>query len=122
MMTKALYAIPLCTALIMTPVAALVWGREGGWAAGFGSLLGCGNLWISWRLGARAVASARTGDANATGRLGAALFFKMMTLCLLIWMGVQMGLPIAPLGLGLSVLVMSVLLLGVVHARQAEPA
>ena len=96
-----------------TCLAGLIWGGRGMIAAGAGAALACLNFWALRRLGARAVARAQKGEVGPALALAAALVVKMTVLFGLVWLAVRVAGPeILPFALGLSVFVVSILMVG----------
>jgi hypothetical protein len=82
-------------------------------AAGAGAALACLNFWALRRLGARAVARVQAGALGPALGLAAALIGKMTLLFTLVWLAVRVaGLPALPFALGMSVFVVSILMVG----------
>jgi hypothetical protein len=97
----------------VTGLAALVWGRPGGLAAGTGALLACINLYAIRRLAGRAVRRAVAGDKGQASWLIAALGAKMMILFALVWVAIRVyNLALVPFAIGISVLPISLVLAG----------
>lgn len=93
-------------------------GRPGLLAAGAGAVLACADFWVLVRLGRRALALFTGGGTRGqAARLAVLLLLKLMGLFALLWVVVGVAhLPVVPFALGLSVFVVSILVLGV---RQA---
>jgi len=107
-------------AVTFTALAGLVWGPRGTLAAGAGALLACADFHVLARLGARAVVAARDGaSAAALGALALALIGKMTALFALVFVALRVAhLPVAPFGLGFSVLVISILLVSLTASAE----
>lgn len=100
-------------AIAATSLAGLLWGGAGMLAAAAGGALACVNFWALRRLGARAVARVQSGDTGPALALGAALIGKMTLMFALVWVAVRVaGLAALPFALGLSVFVVSILMIG----------
>jgi hypothetical protein len=103
----------LILAIAATSLCGLLWGGRGMLAAGAGGLLACANFWVLRRLGGRAAARARDGAAGPALALGGALVLKMTVMFALVWLAVRVaGLAVLPFATGLSVFVVSILLVG----------
>jgi hypothetical protein len=106
----------------ITAVAGLLWGASGMLASGVGAALACLNFWAIRRLGRRAV---RRVEAGATGgqavALAMGLLFKMTALFALVWVAVRVvKLPVLPFSMGISVFVLSILLVGFFSGAAAD--
>ena len=100
-------------AVFVTAACGLAWGRAGLIAAGLGALLSVANLWATLRLAGRAVAGAEEGTRGLAADLTAGLVLKMGALFIILWLALRVGkLDVLPLGLGLSVFAVSLLLFG----------
>jgi hypothetical protein len=111
----------LILAVAATSLAGLIWGGRGMIAAAAGGLLACANFWTLRRLGARAVARAKVGGTGQAIALAAALILKMTALFVLVWLAIRVvGLPVLPFALGLSVFVVSILMVGLAAGGNAE--
>jgi len=107
----------LVLGVVATSVAGLLWGGRGMLAAAAGAALACANFWALRRLGARAVARVQAGALGPALGLAAALIGKMTILFTLVWLAVRVaGLPALPFALGMSVFVISILMVGYVYA------
>jgi ATP synthase I chain len=103
----------LILAVAVTSVAGLLWGGAGMLAAGVGGAISCANFSALRRLGARAVASVEAGTPGRALALTGALIAKMGVLFTLVWMAIRVAhLLVLPFSLGMSVFVVSVLLIG----------
>jgi hypothetical protein len=103
----------LILGVVATALAGLIWGARGTIAAGAGAALACANFWVLRRVGARAVARAQKGEVGPALALAGALVAKMTVLFALVWLAVRVaGLDILPFALGLSIFVVSILLVG----------
>jgi hypothetical protein len=111
----------LILAVAATSLAGLIWGARGMVAAAAGGLIACANFWMLRRLGARAVARAKTGGTGQALALAAALVAKMTALFVVVWLAVRVaGLSVLPFALGLSVFVVSILMVGLAAGGDAE--
>ncbi len=100
-------------AVFVTAACGLAWGRAGLIAAGLGALLSVVNLWATLRLAGHAVAGAEEGTRGLAGDLTAGLVLKMGALFIILWLALRVGkLDVLPLGLGLSVFAVSLLVFG----------
>jgi ATP synthase I chain len=103
----------LILAVAATCLSGLLWGGRGMLAAGVGGALACANFWVLRRVGARAAARAEEGATGPAVALALALVIKMSVLFVLVWVAVRvLGLPALPFSLGLSVFVVSILMIG----------
>ncbi len=107
--------------------AGLLWGPRGMVAAGVGAGLSVANFWVLRRLGARAVARVEAGaSAGQAVTLVLSLAVKMLLLFGLVWFAVrQIGLPVLPFTLGMSVFVAAIFLGGLYlgpQSRKVPPA
>ena len=101
--------------MAFTAVAGLLWGAHGMLAAGVGAALACLNFRRSPALAAApSVASKAGGGGAGQGlALAAGLLLKMTALFALVWVAVRvLKLQVLPFALGLSVFVISILLVG----------
>jgi len=102
-------------AVALTALAGILWGPRGTVGAAAGALIACADFYVLARLGARAVAAARDGASvsSLTG-LGLGLFAKMTALFALVFVALRVAkLAVLPFALGFSVLVVSILLVGI---------
>jgi len=99
----------------VTAVAGLLWGAHGMLAAGVGAALACLNFLAITRLGRRAVRRVETGGGGSGQglALAAGLLLKMTALFAMVWVAVRiLKLQVLPFALGMSVFVLSILLVG----------
>ena len=109
----------------ITAVAGLLWGAHGMLAAGIGAVLACLNFVAITRLGRRAVRRVEGGDGGAGQglALAAGLLLKMTALFAMVWVAVRiLKLQVLPFALGMSVFVLSILLVGLVTKPSGNEA
>ena len=109
----------LVLGVTITAVAGLVWGLPGTLGAGVGAALACLNFWAIGRLGRRAVSRVESGVRGGAA-LAAGLLLKMTALFVMVWVAVRViKLPALPFAMGMSVFVVSILLVGL-GARDSD--
>jgi hypothetical protein len=104
----------LVLGVAITAVAGLIWGLPGTLGAGVGAALACLNFWAIGRLGRRAVRRVEAGASHGQAlALAGSLILKMTALFVLVWVAVRVvKLPALPFAMGMSVFVVSILLVG----------
>jgi len=103
--------VNLILAALVTLLAGALWGARGAIAAGAGAALAVADFWLLVRIGARLVASARTG--NPSRGLLALLLGKTAALFALVFIAIAvLHLEAIPFALGFSVFVVSIMMLG----------
>jgi len=124
MNSKALLAMERTTlvlAVAVTVAAAVAWGVPGAGAAALGGALAFANLTITRRLAARAIQKVLAGTHPAGAGLGAGMAIKLVLLFPLLWVAISvLHVPIVPFALGLSVLIVSMVITGLVSAAKGE--
>jgi hypothetical protein len=119
---KNIQRLNLVLGAAITALSGLLWGAGGMLGAGAGAALACINFWAIRRLGGRAVrrveAGATSGQAVA---LAVGLMIKMTALFALVWVAVRvLKLPTLPFAMGISVFVLSILLVGLRSGPAAD--
>jgi hypothetical protein len=111
----------LVLGVTVTAVAGLIWGGSGMLGAGVGAALACLNFWAIGRLGRRAVSRVESGASSGQAfALAAGLLLKMTALFTMVWLAVRViKLPALPFAMGMSVFVISILLVGL-GARDSD--
>jgi hypothetical protein len=124
MNSKALIAMERTTlvlAVAVTCTAGLAWGVAGAGAAALGGALAFANLTVTRRLAARAIQRVLAGTHPAGAGLGAGMAIKLVLLFPLLWVAISvLKVPIVPFALGLSVLIVSMVVTGLVTAVKGE--
>jgi hypothetical protein len=124
MNTNALVAmerLTLVLAVAATAAAGLAWGVAGMGATALGGAIAYANLWSTRRLAGRAVTRVLAGVHPAATGLMTGMGIKMVLLFPVLWVAVSvLKVPLAPFGLGLSVLVVSLVTAGLWVAAKGE--
>ena len=111
----------LVLAIAATCAAGVAWGVAGAGAAALGGALAFANLTITRRLAARAIQKVLAGTHPAGAGLGAGMAIKLVLLFPLLWVAISvLHVPIVPFALGLSVLIVSMVITGLVSAAKGE--
>jgi hypothetical protein len=124
MNSKALLAMERTTlllAVVATVVAAVAWGLAGASAAALGGAVAFANLTVTRRLAGRAVDKVLTGTHPAATGLTAGMGLKMLLLFPILWAAVSvLHVPVVPFALGLSVMIVSLVVVGLWTTTRGE--
>jgi hypothetical protein len=113
----------LLLAVATTVAAALAWGVAGAGAAALGGAVAFANLTVTRRLAGRAVGKVLGGANPAAVGLGAGMMLKMVLLFPILWVAVSvLHVPVAPFAAGLSVMIVSLVVVGLWTATRGEAA
>jgi hypothetical protein len=124
MNNKALLAmerLALLLAVAATIAAALAWGVEGAGAAALGGAVAFANLTVTRRLAGRAISKVLAGTHPAAAGLGAGMMIKMVLLFPILWVAVSvLHVPPVPFAVGLSVMIVSLVVVGLWTSTRGE--